>query len=185
MTGYGSAARWASKRRSDTDIDIDIDIIGFIQSHIAYNESGHAWRRQTQVCDEFDKFLDSNFFVNCPWMEGVYWCCPLGPVQVFLCMLNPITCIVCNQRLERAKKECVAACNRILEPFGVAIAIIVQPAGPVVHWAALQGGLGSETNWPVQPTWGPISLGWPEIIVLTFNGLFTLYIGLWAVQRLV
>ena len=31
------------------DIDIGIDIIGFIQSLIAYNESGHAWRRQTQA----------------------------------------------------------------------------------------------------------------------------------------
>eukprot|EP01047_Picozoa_sp_COSAG01_P080377 COSAG01_NODE_15605_length_1320_cov_1.359541_1_plen_254_part_10 len=34
----------------------------------------------TQICDEFDRLLDLNFFVDCPNMEGVYWCCPLGPL---------------------------------------------------------------------------------------------------------
>lgn len=101
----------------------------------------------TQVCDEFDKLLDSNFFVNCPTMEAVYWCCPLGPVQCLLCMLNPISWIVCIQPQESAKKECVAACNRVLEPFGAAIEITESMSGESsVHWVPLQSSI------PVAPT---------------------------------
>ena len=45
------SVRFETSSLSDIDIDIDIDIYGFIQSSIAYNEAGHAWRRQTQARD--------------------------------------------------------------------------------------------------------------------------------------
>ncbi len=92
----------------------------------------------SKVCDEFDKLLDSNFFVNCPGMEVVYWCCPLGPVQSLLCILNPISCIVCIQPQERAKKECLDACNQILGPVGAAIEIKESMSGGSVHWVPLR-----------------------------------------------
>lgn len=116
----------------------------------------------TQVCDEFDKFLDSNFFVNCPTMECVYWCCPLGPVQCLLCMFNPISWIICIQPQESAKKKCVAACNGILEPFGAAIEIKDSISGHSAHWVPLQSSTAptaESRSSPLDPGFTPLDPG--------------------------
>eukprot|EP01052_Picozoa_sp_SAG31_P012489 SAG31_NODE_732_length_12494_cov_3.395482_3_plen_517_part_00 len=108
----------------------------------------------SQICDEFERFHDANFFARCPAMEGVYWCCPLGPLQFILCLLNPITCIFCICPQEKAKKACLAACNHSLDPIGVAIEIKDSMTGISVHWASSQPSTVATTaskSSPVDP----------------------------------
>ena len=87
--------------------------------------------------DALEAVHDASFFKNCPDAEGCYWCVPLGPLQFLLCVINPISCVLCIQPVERAKRACVATCTPILRPLGYKVsvpdfalddAIIFEPA---------------------------------------------------------
>merc|ERR1719198_1275173 len=59
-----------------------------------------------ECCDGLNSVLDAQFFKNCPALECCYFCVPGGPIQCCLCMINPVTCILCIQPVEEAKKKC-------------------------------------------------------------------------------
>ena len=71
-----------------------------------------------ECCDAVNAVKDAQFFKNCPALECCYFCIPCGPIQCALCLINPVTCIVCIGPVERAKKACTAKCNAILQPIG-------------------------------------------------------------------
>ncbi|CAD7926441.1 unnamed protein product [Amoebophrya sp. A120] len=71
-----------------------------------------------QCADALIRMTDQQFFKNCPALEGVYWCCPGGPVQTVVCVFNPISCVFCIMPMEEAKKKCVEICDPILRPLG-------------------------------------------------------------------
>ena len=67
--------------------------------------------------------LDASFFRNCSGLECIYWCVPGGPLQTCCCLCNPITCIMCIQPVERAKKECKLKCTPILAKYGYTVSL--------------------------------------------------------------
>ncbi|GMH51611.1 hypothetical protein TrRE_jg13326 [Triparma retinervis] len=55
------------------------------------------------VVQGLEAYQQANPFINCPSLECTYWCCPLGPVQMCLCLLNP--CTYCLYAKVRVKKK--------------------------------------------------------------------------------
>jgi len=74
-------------------------------------------------CAALNAVVDAQFFKDCPSLECFYWCVPGGPVQCALCLLNPVTCVVCIRPVEKAKRACKATCNPILSPYGYTVQI--------------------------------------------------------------
>jgi hypothetical protein len=76
-----------------------------------------------------------------------------------MCMINPISCIFCIQPQEKAKKQCLESCSRILNPFGASIKIKGSATEEEVQWVSLQpstaaaastGGVDSHSR-PLDP----------------------------------
>ena len=71
------------------------------------------------VCDKLGEFSQAQFFYHCPFLECVYYCCPGGPVQTLLCMLNPVSCIVCFMPDEKRKEQTVLAIAQVIGRHGL------------------------------------------------------------------
>ena len=81
-------------------------------------------REQWAHCtDALEAVHDASFFKNCPFAQCCYWCVPFGPLQAFLCLFNPISCVFCIQPVERAKRACIAQCTPILRPLGYKVSV--------------------------------------------------------------
>ena len=63
--------------------------------------------------------LKSQFFYNAPCLEGCYFCCPGGPIQTCLCLVNPITCIVCFGPQAHSRTESAKKINELLSKYGI------------------------------------------------------------------
>ena len=72
----------------------------------------------SECAEALKDIYNAQFFKDCPVFEGCYYCCPGGPIQAFLCVCNPVTCIVCIQPVERKRDACVAKCSPILHKYG-------------------------------------------------------------------
>ena len=78
--------------------------------------SANEWR---EIMEALDAVMHANFFYDCPACECVYYCIPGGPIQCVLCMLNPVTCIVCFGPVESAKKAAKAKIEPIIGKYGL------------------------------------------------------------------
>lgn len=82
----------------------------------------HAWKA---TCDKVSEFCHLNPFYDSPHLETAYWCFPLGPVQPFMCLLNPYTWSAVFAQ-DKAKKTLKADLNRILNQYGVTVEYITS-----------------------------------------------------------
>lgn len=64
-----------------------------------------------------EKERRAHLFHRCPWLGPLYFCCPLGPVQWCLCLLNPCTWYH-GSRVTHARAHAEDAINRELGPLG-------------------------------------------------------------------
>ena len=71
-----------------------------------------------ECCDNVQHVQVGQYFYNCPGLECVYWCIPGGPIQTCICLCNPVSWVLCIGPTEKNKKECIAKCNPILQPYG-------------------------------------------------------------------
>ena len=71
------------------------------------------------VWGAMEQVQKANFFYDCPPMECCYYCCPGGPLQTVLCMLNPITCCLCFAPVEKAKAAATLAAGPTLAKYGL------------------------------------------------------------------
>lgn len=100
--------------------------------------SEDEWR---EVCDRLLEFHEGNFFyMNCGVIaatcECCYWCVPLGPFQMVLCMLNPCSWVLCMLPEERASKKTNAAIMDVLVKYGVHCAVETGLANKAKFWTA-------------------------------------------------
>ena len=88
--------------------------------------SANEWR---EIVEALDALQRTNFFYDCPCCELAYWCIPLGPVQSVLCILNPVTCILCIRPMEAAKTAAKAKIEPIVGKYGLKFRIDDTMAG--------------------------------------------------------
>lgn len=101
----GAGAREEFKRRKD---EVPMQLV-------AAGMDGSEW---TAVMAELEQVLQAQYFYNYPRLECVYWCVPGGPIQCVLCLCNPVTCCLCIQPVEGAKKRAKPAVDAILNRYG-------------------------------------------------------------------
>ena len=77
--------------------------------------------QQVMAC--LEKVMQANFFYSHGGAnaECCYWCIPGGPIQCALCMLNPITCVLCMAPVDKAKNEVRPEVDRILNKYSLTI----------------------------------------------------------------
>jgi len=95
------------------------------ESLAARGVSEHEWRA---VCDRLLEFQEENWFQkNCgesaALCECCYWCVPLGPLQMILCMLSPCSWVLCILPEDRAAKKTNAAVTDVLSKHSVHCAV--------------------------------------------------------------
>ena len=66
--------------------------------------------------------------------EGCYFCCPLGPLQTALCMLNPCTWVLCFNPAEEAKAKASTGVADVLSKHGVQSSFESGMMGPTMKF---------------------------------------------------
>mmetsp|Transcript_2037 Transcript_2037/g.6102 ORF Transcript_2037/g.6102 Transcript_2037/m.6102 type:complete len:213 (+) Transcript_2037:88-726(+) len=72
-----------------------------------------------EIVAALDETQRGQFFYDSPGCEFVYFCCPGGPIQLVVCMCNPITCALCICPMEAKKTAAKAKIDPIVSKYGL------------------------------------------------------------------
>ena len=85
---------------------------------LALSSRGMTEAEWAECCAALRAIVEAQFFKSSPAAEFIYYCVPGGPLQTCLCLLNPITCVVCIGPVDRARTACKLKCTAILFKYG-------------------------------------------------------------------